>query len=303
MASFLEAQLGFAAESTYGTRVTSTRFLPFVSESLDYNIDYLQSASYRAGRIGMALERPGAKRVTGDVTMELQPQGAGLWLKHCLGAVSTTGAGPYVHTITPTATTGLSLSAQIVRTDDGGTARPFDYSGLKVTGWDLSAQLGGFVTLKTSLYGTAEVTNQSTASQSLPANGLPFIFTEASVTVGGTACPVMGFDLKADNGLSVDRQRLGNALSKEPIQKSIRTYEGSLDADLARSRSTTSTRRRRSPRSCSRSNRRPIRWSSRWRSSSKAKRRTRQASATRSARRSRSAASTPHRTPGSSRPY
>lgn len=235
MATFLEAQLGFIGETTYGTRVAPTRFLPFLKESLGLEIDYIESKSYRAGRKTKQLRRPGGQRVAGDIEMELAPQGLGLWLKHCLGSVTSTGAGPYVHTFTPGGLVGLSMTVQIVRTDQTGIARPFDYSGLKVQSWEMGAQVGEIATLKTTLYGTTEDTGQSIASASYPANWLPFTFVEGSLTVGGTATPVKSFSLKGDNGLLVDRYRLqasGANKSLEPQEASVRDYSGTLEADF-----------------------------------------------------------------------
>ena len=235
MSTFLEAQFGFAAESTFGTRVAPSRFLPFLDESIELALDYYESKSYRAGRKTKALRRPGAQRVVGDINMELAPQGIALWLKHCLGAVATAGTGPYTHTLTPGGLVGLSMSAQIVKTDQTGTQRPFDYSGLKVQSWEIDAKVGEIATLKTTVYGIKEDTAQTVAVASYPTNLLPFTYVEGSLTIGGTATPVKSLTLKGDNGLLVDRHRITAttpAQSLEPQEANIRDYSGSLEADF-----------------------------------------------------------------------
>lgn len=233
MASFLEAQFGFGVESTFGTRVAPTRFLPFLNENLSQQIDYLESQSYRTGRKTKTVRRPGAIRSLGDVEMELAPQGLGLWLKQAFGANVDAGADPYTHTLTPGDLGGKSLSVQIGRTDQGGTMRPFDYAGVKITKWELHAEVNKLATIKTSLWGaTLEDTAQSLATATYPTGWSPFSFIDGSLTIGGTSYQVKSLDLTADLGLLVDRQRLGSGVSKEPIETSVRQYGGNLVVDF-----------------------------------------------------------------------
>lgn len=234
-ATFLEAQLGFGVESTFGTRVVPTVFSPFLNETIDNVIDYMQSNSYRAGRKYPVLRRPGGTRVHGDINMELAPQGLQILLRQCLGTLVTTGAGPYLHTLTPGALVGQSLSAQIVRTDQNGTVRPFDYSGMKVTAWEIAAQVGQIATLKTSWYGVKEDTSQSVATATYPSNLLPFTFIEGSLTIGGTATPVKSLTYADDLGLMVDRYRISATTpsqSLEPVEAAIHKISGTLVADF-----------------------------------------------------------------------
>src|SRR4051794_25129393 len=108
IASGLSAQLGQVAEVTYGTRVVSTRFLEFKSESLEYAIDRNESASLRSGQQVLRSDRwnPGKKTPGGDVSYELANKGFGLPLKYAFGSVATAqpSAGPdptvYEHTLT-----------------------------------------------------------------------------------------------------------------------------------------------------------------------------------------------------------
>lgn len=233
MSSFLDAQLGFAAESTYGTRVTPTLFLPFLSEGVKFEQDYMQSKSYRTGRQFPQLQRPGLKRARGPVKLEFAPQGLNLITKHMLGALATTGAGPYVHTATPGSMVGQSLTMQICKTDRSGTQRPFDYKGVKITDWTIEAQVGEIATLELGTYGQTEDTSQSIATATYPSGWLPFTFVEGSVTLGGTATPIKHLTLKGDNGYGLDVGQLGSALVREPVTQDIRQITGTFDADFA----------------------------------------------------------------------
>src|SRR3954451_3563170 len=91
IASGLSAQIGYVAESTYGTRVAASRFLEFTEESLEGPIDRVESKALRAGQKTMRSDRWAAGRKTpgGGVTHELANKGFGLLLKHAIGSVAT----------------------------------------------------------------------------------------------------------------------------------------------------------------------------------------------------------------------
>jgi hypothetical protein len=235
MSTYLEAQFGFGVESTVGTRVAPTRFLPILSETLSHGIDTLESQSYRSGRKTKTVRRQGAQRVLGDVDMELSPQGLGLWLKQAFGNNVDSGANPYAHTLTPAGLVGKAVSIQVGRVDQGGTMRPFDYIGCKITKWTIDAEINKLATLKCSIWGMDEDTGQSLASATYPTGLAPFSFIDGSLTIGGTAVPVKSVQLTGDNGLMVDRQRIQSTnpgVAREAIETAIRNYGGQLTADF-----------------------------------------------------------------------
>lgn len=234
MSSYLEAQLGFAAESVYGTAVTPNRFLPFLSEGVKQEIEYIKSQSYRTGRKTDVSRRPGQYRATGPVEMELAPQGFALFQKQMFGASTTAGSGPYTHTATPGDLTGKSLTMQIGRTLSTGTMQPFLYAGCKILNWEISAAVGELATVKADIWGNKlEDTATALASASYPSGLLPFSFIDASLTIATVATPVKSLSLTGDNGLMVDRQRLGSGESIEPIETGVRAYGGTMVADFS----------------------------------------------------------------------
>lgn len=233
-ATFLEAQFGFGVESTVGTRVAPTRFLPFLDESITQQIDYIESQSYRAGRKTKVVRRPGSIRALGDINMELAPQGLGLWLKQAFGTNVDAGSGPYTHTLTPGPLVGKSLSLQIARPDQDGTLNPFDYAGVKITKWEIDAEVGKLATMKSSVWGMElEDTGEDLATASYPSGLVPFSFIDGSLTIAGDDVPVKNVQLTGDLGLQVDRQRLSSGVSKEPIESAIRQYGGTMMADFS----------------------------------------------------------------------
>ena len=130
--SGIAAQLGFKAESSWGTGVTVDRFLPFKKESLTANKARLDSDSIYAGRLVRDTEQwdEGEIVAGGDIELDVYTKGMGLLLKHAMGAVNTTGSGPYVHAFTPDVLDGLGLTLQVGKPDraspmPGGTDHAF----------------------------------------------------------------------------------------------------------------------------------------------------------------------------------
>lgn len=237
--SGLSAQLGIAEESTYGTYLAPTSFHEFVDEGVKYMSNRIESAGIRNGRrIGHRWTQ-GTRKAEGPINLELANETAGIWLKHCFGAVSTSGASdPYTHTITPGAIDGKSLMCQIVRPDIGGTDRVFSYLGGKIKSWEISSAIDEYVKLGLDMWFSDEDVAQSAGSASFD-DGPPFHFADAWAEVGGTEVPVIGWSIKGDNGLAVDRWKhrdvggSGNGrVAQEPLESGRRTFEGSIELDF-----------------------------------------------------------------------
>lgn len=233
--SGIDAQLGYAEESTYGTFETPTRFSEFVSEGIKFEIERIESQGIRAGRRIQSRWKPSVQRVTGPIELELTPGGSGLLLKHAWGAVTTAGAGPYTHTYSQGALDGESLTIQIGRPSLDGTVRAFSYSGMKISSWTISCAVGEIPKFTLDTYGSVEATGQPLATASYPANDDPFVFTEGSLTVGGTNVCIKDFTLTGDNALATDRHFICSgqgAAPKEPLENGFRDIGGSFTADF-----------------------------------------------------------------------
>lgn len=232
--SGLSAQLGFAQETTYGTPVTVTRFVPLVSESLAREIERLESAGIIAGARLVRSQQwsAGNQNVGGDLGLELYDRSIGLLFKHMFGAVSSTGAGPYTHTFTPGSLEGLGLTVQVGRPDVAGTVQPFTYAGLKVASWELGLSAGEIATLGLSVVGKSETTGIALASASYATSIAPMTFVGAAVTVSGSSSRVRSLSLAGDNGLDVDRYFIGDTQRDEPLETQLREYTGELDTEF-----------------------------------------------------------------------
>ena len=235
IASGLESQLGFSPETVIGTRVAPATFLEFVDESIVYNRSRIVSNGLKAGRRTQGRWKPGVGWVEGGFSLELAPQSIGKLLKWAMGAVSTSGAGPYTHTFTPGTLDDESLTIQVNRPDESGANRPFDYTGCQCTGWTIDARVGEMVTAKFDLYGMAEDTSQSLAAASYPATWSPFTFVSASLTLAGSAYEIDDITVTAQNGLATGRHRIRATTPERPVQSreaDFRSYGGTINSDM-----------------------------------------------------------------------
>lgn len=234
-AAGIDAQIGMAAETTYGTYVAPTRFYEFVNESLKFNIQRIESAGIRAGRRTQHRWKPGVRSVTGDINMELVPQDLGLILQHILGDPVTTGADPYTHTFTGLgAIDAKSMTIQVGRPDEGGVVRAFSYLGCKFTELSISCKTGEFATAKLGVYGREEVTSQALATATYDAELEPFVFVEGSLSIAGSVVEVMSVDYTINANLAIDRHRVGAGTGrpKKALVNGLAAISGTFQADF-----------------------------------------------------------------------
>lgn len=231
MSGGAEAQIGWKSEVTPGTAVTVDTFLPFVSENIKNNINYLDTQTKSARRV-LRLTKQGSKGITGGFTTELPNTDIATLLKHMFGAVSTSGAGPYEHTYTPDSLDGLGLTVQVGRPASSGTVHPFTYAGCKVANWTISADIDAIAQLQVGLVGMTEVTATALATASYDSTWEPFVFTEASMTIDGSAVgTVRSGSLSCDNAVN-PRIRWGSGVSKEPTQNGLSSFTGTVTTDF-----------------------------------------------------------------------
>ncbi|MGH3834191.1 MAG: phage tail tube protein [Pseudonocardiaceae bacterium] len=237
--SGLSAQLGIAEESTYGTPVTVTRFYEFTTESVQLEIERIESQALRSGTRVQRSDRwsSGQKSVGGDVEMELANKSFGLWFKHMLGGVSSAqpdaGGNPTVweHSFTP-GDLPTSLTVQVGRTDVGGTTRPFTYHGCRVASWKIEAAVGEIAKVTATLLGEDEDTATGLASASYPSSLTLMTFVNGVLSLGGSAHDVTSFSLEGDSGLAADRYFLGSQLREVPLEAEFREYTGELETEF-----------------------------------------------------------------------
>jgi hypothetical protein len=251
----LDAQFGFAAETTVGTAVTVTKFAEFDKESLKFDAGYLEPTGLRVGRKFKRASRvvQSRKSVSGDVELAVASRGMGLLWKHAVGStatavqIGTSTAYRQVHT--PIGMVGLGLTMQVGRPEPSGTVRPFTFRGCKVSEWEVSISDGEVASLKLSVDGWDETTGTALASASFTSANL-FNFSQATLKLGGTASTTAGlmtvtggtqvasivreFSCKMSTPLATERFGLGNAgIKAEQLENDIPMISGKFSTELA----------------------------------------------------------------------
>lgn len=242
--SALAAQMGLAESSTFGTYQTPTRFLEFIEESFEYQIERVESPGLRANNRVLRTDRyaPGHKRVEGSVTLEPATKGFGLVLKHALGSSSistpsgATLARLHAHTLGDIY--GTSLTVQVGRPDVSGTVQPFSFLGMRCDTISLSSSVDEILKADVSFVGQDMTTGQSLATATYPTTGSAaayeqFYWTQGVVKVAGsTVAVVTDISVEVNNNLKSDRYFLGGATMSEPILAGMTEITGSITMEF-----------------------------------------------------------------------
>lgn len=230
--SGLDAQLGIANESVYGTRVAPTTFLPFESESLQVTPSYVEAQPLMAG---VMVQPQGLKIQTttageGSIETYLFDRSIGKLLNMLHGnnvSITTPGGGTLsrqaVHAIGQTSPVGKSLSIQVGRPDTTGVVRPFDYSGVKVTQAEISVENDGAAMLSLDCDIRKEETAQTLGVASYAAAAAPFTFQNWAISIGGSPhTRVRSLTITIPLGMETERYHLGNTgLKDEPLLNAV----------------------------------------------------------------------------------
>lgn len=214
LGSGLAAQIGYGVESTPGTVVTPTIFVPLRSETLTDDRERLESDAIIAGRrvLDDDMWNGGNATVGGGVQHDLYDRGIGSLFKAMFGGVSTTGAGPYTHTFTPADMSDNSLTVQKGVPDVAGTVHPMTFGGMFVASWEIAVQQGAIASLGLTFAGmnaqagTRSVTDGATTDTDTEVTSSTGAFTAADVgkSISGTGIPTGATIVTINSSTSVE---------------------------------------------------------------------------------------------------
>ncbi|MDP9949122.1 MULTISPECIES: phage tail tube protein [Streptomyces] len=240
--SGLGAQLGIAAETTYGTFVAPSRFVEFTKESLVLRKTTAQSAGIAAGRL-LALDKRRVltrREASGSIDMEIVNKGMGLLIQALMGTTVTPvqqGAGPaYLQTHTLADTAGKSLTIQKGIPLTTGVVTKKNVLGCKITSGEFSCEVGGLLTGAFEFDGRDVEESSALAAASYPTL-TPFHFQQMGIKTGafGTETARTGIrkvSCKIERPQEVERFYAGAAgLKAEPISNDQVKISGTLESD------------------------------------------------------------------------
>ncbi|MEU1008201.1 phage tail tube protein [Streptomyces sp. NPDC005890] len=240
--SGLGAQLGIAAETTYGNYVAPTKFLEFTKESLVLKKTTAQSAGIAAGRLlALSSRRVVTRReASGSIDMEVTNKGMGVILQALMGTTVTpvqqATSTAYLQTHTLASVAGKSLTVQKGVPLTTGIVTDKTFVGCKVTAGEFSCEVGGMLTASFEIDGKDCDESQTLAAASY-SNMSPFHFGQMAVKSGtfGTETALDGVrkvSVKIERPQDVERFYAGqSALKKEPIENDLVKITGSLETD------------------------------------------------------------------------
>ena len=169
----------------------------------------------------------GFESAGGTIETPLTYKGLGMLLKAAVGSAATTGAGPYLHTYSASATLP-SLTIAVQR----GTGSSEQFEGCMVSGMTISCEAGGEG--RASFDIIAETAAARAASLGSPTfgNGAQiFHFQSSTVTFGGNPYKMRSMELSLDNKLERVNY-LGSKLTSEPQISDVREVTLSVTMDL-----------------------------------------------------------------------
>jgi hypothetical protein len=240
--SGLGAQLGIAAESTYGTFVAPTKFIEFTKEGLALKKTTALSSGIAAGRLlGLSARRVLTRQeVQGSIDFEVTNKSMGLLHQALMGTTVTPvqqgATTAYLQTHTLASVAGKSLSIQKGVPLTTGTVTDKSFVGCKVTSGEFSCSVGEMLMASFEFDGKNCDEGQTLASASYPSMS-PFHFGQMAVKTGafGSEAALDGIrkmSCKIERPQDVERFYAGQAgLKKEPIENDLVKITGTLETD------------------------------------------------------------------------
>lgn len=217
--------IGFAPETTYGTYVAPTKFLELISENVKGEHSMLSRPSLRfAGPQHVVQSK---KSVSGGFEFDVSYAGPEFLFKNALGTNTTTGAGPYTHTMTTAAAlpTGISLHINRDSASVGGSSA-FKYEGCQITKLTLTQKMEENLRCRVEVLGE-DWDNIAVATPTFP-TFTRADYTHFSCTIAGAAVNVVEAEWTIENVLAAERYKLGSRLRRGLGRGGQRKITGSL---------------------------------------------------------------------------
>lgn len=179
-------------------------------------------------------ERPtrGNIDAAGPLETEMSAENLGLLLKHTFGTVNTTGASPYVHTITA----GDLPTGLVIENDYGanisGSGRYEYFNGCKISSAKFTFPSEGKCMASFDIKGAKSTAASSALDASLTDNGHTVFgaFTSSIAEGGSSIATVTNAEMTIDNELDDSSFVLGGAGVRRALSEGFATVKGTLTA-------------------------------------------------------------------------
>jgi len=225
------SQLQIGKESTWGTAVTPTRLLNFLSEDLKLNINRIEEESLLVQKTARSMDVMGYT-VDGSVSVILKPENMKEILFLTMGVeanpalkAATTGVYEHAFTLADHNATLPSFTAII----DRKAATPA-YTGLKVASLSIEAKAQDYLRSTISVKGKAESAGSLAVGLTSPSLK-SFRFVNGTMTIDAVEfAEVTSVDLSIDNALDDGEQTLGSGYYTSEMEHNERVVTINFEA-------------------------------------------------------------------------
>ncbi len=236
IAQGFKSKCGIGKESSWGTLVSPAELIPFKSESVKDEIEWIEDETL-VGKAGKFPPEIGVLKVSGDITCELSYQDTDILLAAAFGGGGSTpsGTGPYTHIIQLSDDILRSLSFHIEK-----TVSVWSIAGAKINNLKISGEAGKKIELAAGIIAKdiSLGTTYRTALDGLSLPSKPIVkFSHLKFLVGDLAdaltdtdeIEISEFELNINNNLAEDivTQASGEYI-EEPLRNSKREISLSI---------------------------------------------------------------------------
>lgn len=210
------ALLGFASETTWGTRIAANNFMEFISEDFQKKIEEEKLPSLGSGRSFIRRVQKGVS-VEGSLSYYLHPVDGIMLLKHALMGTVTSAqlgvTGSYAHTLTASDMSTITQKGLSFEVRPGAeTTTAFSFEGCRVESMKISAQVGEPVSMEMSFIGRDSSTVTFATTTATYSGVRPFMFQDGTFQIDGSLASmtttslenIISFELELKNNLQSD---------------------------------------------------------------------------------------------------
>lgn len=212
-----DATIGVGAESTWGTAVARARWERLRQVTLHREDEFAPIPDL--GDNGTSLVPTDSfqvsENVVGNVEINVSYDGyvATTLLYHAMGGLSTSGAGPYVHTLTLASALPTGLTIEAIKGSGHGEV----YEGCKVNRLTLGVAVGEVMRMTAEIIGETSGGQVSVASPTLTTPTYAIHHQAGLMTINSVTYRIKSFELVIDNKLT-RRDGLGLNTTLEPAR-------------------------------------------------------------------------------------
>jgi hypothetical protein len=192
----------------------------------------LQDSNTLTGARARARPTRGNIDVSGSIEVELSAENHGKLLKHAMGLVNTTGAGPYTHVLTLGALpVGMAIEHDY-SSAISGAGRYEKFNGCRVSSFSVSIPTEGAVTASFDIRGAKSTLGATALDGTLTDTGhTPFSSFQASILEGGIPiATVTAVELQVNNDLDDSVFAIGGQGTRRALPEGFASVTGQITA-------------------------------------------------------------------------